>query len=127
MSDKKTYLMYNPKKRYYKIGLSKNPEKRLLGIKSIHKGTKLICIINGDIENLLHRCFLSQRVELGTEKEWFKLTRQNVRWLKNLSTLEQDSFDELYAYCINIWEDGWDKIKYNKHRKSNFVLTTINK
>jgi hypothetical protein len=109
----KTYLMYNRYTWKYKIGVSTNVKNRLSGVNTKNTGTVLICVIDMDIENFLHRNYLKKRVNIGTEKEWFDLTQENVEWIKLLSKSPLCQLDLLLEKADFVWEKGWNDIRYN--------------
>lgn len=60
-----TYLMFDGK--YYKIGKSKDPEKRLKQLQTGNVDIKLISYYLGDIEKITHQEFWNKRIK----DEWF--------------------------------------------------------
>lgn len=94
-----TYLMFDG--RYYKIGKSKNPEKRLLEIKTGNPGCELICSSNKITEIELHTLFYNSNVG----REWFDLQEQN----------EIDTVIDLILNGRKSGSDSWNKeTKKNK-------------
>jgi hypothetical protein len=75
----KTYLIYEVSSKLYKIGKSVNPENRMKSIQTSGE-TKLIHVINRDIENKLHRRFKDKRVH----NEWFELSDKDVCCIKKM-------------------------------------------
>lgn len=79
MQKKKLYLIENPENETYKIGKSKNPNKRLKQLQTAN-GIKLNLIhcfeseFVDTIERYLHKRFLSCKIE----GEWFKLNKEQV-------------------------------------------------
>ena len=63
----KTYLATD--NRYYKIGKSENPNRRIESMKTGNPYIKLIGIIDGDIEKMLHKKYNHKKVI----REWFDL------------------------------------------------------
>lgn len=79
------YLFHNTENDSYKIGLSKDPEKRLGAIKtSLSSDVEMILSIEtGDmvsLESYLHDRFKDRRIR----GEWFKLTKEDVDYIKSL-------------------------------------------
>ena len=71
-----TYLMYDG--RYYKIGKSNNPIKRLKTLRTANPTVKLICFGKKKSESTLHLMF--KRYLVGGE--WFDLPRRAVTWIE---------------------------------------------
>ena len=80
----KTYLATD--NRYYKIGKSENPNRRIESMKTGNPYIKLIGIIDGDIEKMLHKKYNHKKVI----REWFDLSKNDL--------------DEIYQY-FNKYED----------------------
>lgn len=74
-----TYIL-KEKSGFYKIGRSKNVDRRLKDIKCGNPTVEIIKTYKGDYENMLHRIFESKKV-CG---EWFALTQED---LDNISLL----------------------------------------
>lgn len=74
-----TYILKD-KSGFYKIGRSKNVDRRLKDIKCGNPTVEIIKTYKGDYENMLHRIFESKKV-CG---EWFALTQED---LDNISLL----------------------------------------
>lgn len=77
---------------YYKIGIAKNIESRLVGVRSRFPiRIDLVHSIKSrdyrQVENFLHRKFLDKRAE----REWFKLDPGDVRWFMSLRDYELDN------------------------------------
>ena len=72
----KTYLIYDG--RYYKIGISTRPEKRLSSIKSLNPSAQIIHLINSNVETELHNRYRYKRIH----GEWFDLNNRDVDLIK---------------------------------------------
>lgn len=80
MSDKMyTYLMFDG--RYYKIGQSKNPQKRLKTLRTANPSIGMICYGTGISENALHKKYAHLRVS----GEWFDLKGAASRVAKHIN------------------------------------------
>jgi RNA polymerase subunit RPABC4/transcription elongation factor Spt4 len=69
---------------FFKIGLSRNPDHRIIGIGTglpftITKIHEFRCPKTNSIESMLHKLFEDKR-EKG---EWFRLSQEDVEWLKS--------------------------------------------
>lgn len=67
----KTYIMYSEDRDIYKIGRSRDLDKRLAQIRTIDYSVRLIAFKYNDYENKLHREYHRYR----TDGEWFKLPK----------------------------------------------------
>lgn len=81
----KTYLMYDGE--YYKIGKSKDPERRLKQLQTANIKTVLIYVSNKITEKELHILYSKYKVD----REWFDLKDNNK--LKEVLTLMNDGRD----------------------------------
>lgn len=81
----KTYVLKNLLTGHYKIGKT-SQSNVMTRINQIQVGaeTKLILVIDEDIEKKLHTMF-NDKLSKG---EWFKLSEDDVNFIKNLSTKE---------------------------------------
>jgi len=68
----KTYLMYDGK--YFKIGKSNNPEKRLSQIKTANPDCMILKTSNKNIEEYLHKKYIKHRYK----GEWFWITKSKI-------------------------------------------------
>ena len=78
--DSKTYLLIDHNTGYYKIGRSKNPEKREKTLQSEKPNIELICICKVNIEKELHKKYMLNRIR----GEWFFLSNQQIAEIKQL-------------------------------------------
>jgi len=97
-SQKKTYVFYSEIYKSYKIGYSCNPEKRIKEIIKHHGKLDLIFIINSSIEIELHRLFKDKNVAINNEREWFKLSTEDLSFLRKLNPLDQKEI-KFYLQC----------------------------
>jgi hypothetical protein len=75
----KTYVLYNPMTCLTKIGRSTNYELRKQQLEAKHKcKLKVIAVINGDHEHILHKAMHSKR----SSYEWFYLKQQDFTLIK---------------------------------------------
>jgi hypothetical protein len=74
----------------YKIGQSENIDVRLRIIKQKHFDVSLVLLFPFNIEVRLHRKFQSNKLRFKNEREWFKLTNEDISWLNQLSTLQKE-------------------------------------
>lgn len=72
--DKKTYLIYDPRTGYHKIGRSNNPMYREKTLQSEQPDLMLICTCEIDIEKQLHKAYRYLRIR----GEWFNLSEADV-------------------------------------------------
>ncbi len=95
----KTYLVKS--KEGYKIGKSKNPEKRLKAIQTSAPSATLIAYGTGVEESRLHQQYKDQRIR----GEWFKLRRADVesitRRLNNELSHISKNYNSKLNYVIN--------------------------
>jgi len=72
------YLIQSLENSYYKIGISKNPTKR---IKQLQTGNsselKLCCVYQSDIANKIEKVLHRRYSHLNKEGEWFDLSVLN--------------------------------------------------
>jgi len=74
----KTYLALDGGSGFYKIGKAVDVGDRIISIKTTCPLIKLITTCNANIENKLHRFFLSKKVS----GEWFSLNSDDVEYIK---------------------------------------------
>lgn len=96
MSKKSTALFRSPSgyiyllcisNKYYKIGLSRQPNQRLRGIRwaspfPVEKLHQFYCQYISEIEAALHDRFRDKRLN----GEWFELSQEDVRWFMSLDS-----------------------------------------
>ncbi|MCL2312759.1 MAG: GIY-YIG nuclease family protein [Firmicutes bacterium] len=81
----KTYLIYDRKQGYYKIGKSIHPQQRLKQLEAQKNYfLDLVSYCEGDLEKKLHNYFSLKR-KYG---EWFKLNENNVSYIKKQFDLQ---------------------------------------
>ena len=88
MEDEFTYLMSDG--LYYKIGKSKNPEKRLRGLSTGNANCKLLFYGKGRTEKQLHEIFAAFRVK----GEWYRLSGKHIALIGRL-LLDRETGDDL--------------------------------
>lgn len=86
------YLMWSGN-GLYKIGISKGVQNRLHGLRrQFPIRIEVIHFIKStnykNVEKYLHNKFASKRAEF----EWFRLSREDVLWIKSLKDFELDDF-----------------------------------
>lgn len=79
------YLAHAQSTNWYKIGLSRNPQKRIKQINEISPvNVTLVCCFAvprmGDAENALHNRFAHKRVK----SEWFELEPADIEYIKSV-------------------------------------------
>lgn len=81
--------------RFYKIGKSKHPEKRLKEFKTANPSIDLVSYYEGDIEILCHQKFWKNRIK----NEWFNFNNEEIsRVLKFMNANTECSFINIYDY-----------------------------
>ena len=100
-----TYLISD--ERYYKIGRSVNPEKRLKQISTGNPKAKLLNTLEGDYEKWLHDILSEYRIK----NEWFEFTEAVLNLVNNF-------------FCNNKYEL---KIMLEVHKKALKQLESKNK
>ena len=81
--------------RFYKIGKSKHPEKRLKEFKTSNPYIELCSWYDGDIEILCHQKFWKNRIK----NEWFKFNNKELdQVLRFMSLNSKCSFINIYDY-----------------------------
>ena len=82
---KTTYVLFNKEYNAYKIGSSTKTTQRIDILCKKHSNTKLVLTIPKNIEILLHRKFASKIEKINNEREWFRLNKYDLDYLKQLS------------------------------------------
>jgi prophage antirepressor-like protein len=77
--ERKTYLMYDTFRGYYKIGKSKDPKIREATLQAEVPTIELLHVIERDIETYLHNKFKAKRIR----GEWFNLSKADVNYIKS--------------------------------------------
>ena len=81
------YLLEEPTNRWYKIGMSRDANKRIKGLRLPFKVTMLHSFPSDDVaqvEQYLHEKFADKRLH----GEWFALTQEDVNWLCSIERYE---------------------------------------
>lgn len=81
------YLLEEPINRWYKIGMSRDANKRIKGLRLPFKVTMLHSFPSDDVaqvEQYLHEKFANKRLH----GEWFALTQEDVNWLCSIERYE---------------------------------------
>lgn len=87
MNPRYTYLIFDGK--FYKIGQSLHPDKRLSELKTANPKCRLICFGYGRTEKQLHDIFAKNRIS----REWFDLRRSDVEMCIRLIDGKESSSD----------------------------------
>ena len=113
-----TYLVFDGKN--YKIGKSKNPDKRLMCLNTSNPSAQLVATSNKIDEKSLHEIFDYKRVILpsGKKSEWFSLDGEEVYMVLTLMRDGQSNF------CNSFEIEGkyhWsERAKLNRKYKIDF-------
>lgn len=75
-----TYVVKDVKSGYYKIGKSSDVKRRVKAMSASNPNLKIVCVINKDIENSLHKKFKDKKIY----SEWFALNMRDINYIKNL-------------------------------------------
>ena len=73
-----TYLMFDERTKYHKIGKSQDPKYREKTLQSDNPLVVLVWKIKGDIEKQLHQRYDNKRVR----GEWFNLSENEIENIK---------------------------------------------
>ena len=91
----------------YKIGISDDPSRRIKEIRDTYNVPRASITDEMDvpsreevfaIENSLHTRFASKRTNKYGGKEWFKLSAEDLTWLRGMCKEQSDSFAQATAY-----------------------------
>ena len=66
------------------------------------------------VEGLLHRIFNDSRASdyMRSEREWFYLTEDDIRWLKSIKSLNDQAFDRGFVRMMyNLQKAGYNQAK----------------
>ena len=78
-----TYLMFDERTKYHKIGKSQDPKYREKTLQSDNPLVVLVWKIKGDIEKQLHQRYDNKRVR----GEWFNLSENEIENIKNIDDM----------------------------------------
>jgi len=123
---KYTYLVWD--KRYYKIGESVNPDKRINELKTANPGIELIAYGNNFSEKELHESFYHKRIG----REWFNLSQRDVILIRKLlsgiqlNDDEYKTFENIQFYAERIKNMHNFRLSFGKNKGKKLADFTTN-
>lgn len=98
-----TYLMFDFKTKLHKIGKTANINTRLKQINCKHKKAKVVLFIPFDIESLLHQKFRKNNIIIGSEREWFNFSSNDIIDIYNI--MKTNAFTQEFNNSLSLLDN----------------------